>query len=226
MLDQLDRELAPIDRALQSFARRQPGCRALTGRLYGVGAVTATAILAELGDARRFKSSDDASATAASTSPSGSPTASVLPATSLTRGGALALGVVRGGPVRRPPLLTRPRLLPAGREPDRPQPRLPLSRAQTLPPRPPHPPRTRRRRTRADRSVDQNAARRRSRLTDPVRAPLIRPMPLRPAPAMLPSPPPTTHDPRAWPASIDRAAATTPRETPNQSSRRRSDPRT
>jgi transposase len=60
MLDQLDRELAPIDRALRSFARRQPGCRALTGRLYGVGAVTATAILAELGDARRFKSSDDA----------------------------------------------------------------------------------------------------------------------------------------------------------------------
>jgi transposase len=60
MLDQLDRELAPIDRALQVFARRQPGCRALSGQLYGVGAVTATAILAELGDARRFKSSDDA----------------------------------------------------------------------------------------------------------------------------------------------------------------------
>src|SRR6266540_2574822 len=60
MLDQLDWELAPIDRALQLFARRQPGCRALTGQLYGVGAVTATAILAELGDARRFKSSDDA----------------------------------------------------------------------------------------------------------------------------------------------------------------------
>jgi transposase len=60
MLDQLDRELAPIDRALQTFARRQPGCRALTARLYGVGAVTATAILAELGDARRFNSSDDA----------------------------------------------------------------------------------------------------------------------------------------------------------------------
>src|SRR5213596_1656868 len=36
MLDQLDRELAPIDRALHSFARLQPGCRALTGRLYGV----------------------------------------------------------------------------------------------------------------------------------------------------------------------------------------------
>jgi transposase len=60
MLDQLDRELAPIDRALHAFARRQRGCRALTAQLYGVGAVTATAILAELGDARRFKSSDDA----------------------------------------------------------------------------------------------------------------------------------------------------------------------
>ena len=60
MLDQLDRELAPIDRALQAFARRQAGCRALIGQLYGVGAVTATAILAELGDARRFRSSDDA----------------------------------------------------------------------------------------------------------------------------------------------------------------------
>jgi hypothetical protein len=29
MLDQLDHELAPIDRALQVFARRQPGCRTL-----------------------------------------------------------------------------------------------------------------------------------------------------------------------------------------------------
>ena len=60
MLDQLDHELAPIDRTLTAFARRQPGCRALTAQLYGVGAVTATAILAELGDTRRFHSSDDA----------------------------------------------------------------------------------------------------------------------------------------------------------------------
>jgi transposase len=60
MLDQLDRELAPIDRTLRAFARHHPGCRALTGQLYGVGAVTATAILAELGDARRFRGSDDA----------------------------------------------------------------------------------------------------------------------------------------------------------------------
>ena len=60
ILDQLERELVPIDGALRAFARRQPGCRALSGQLYGVGAVTATAILAELGDARRFHSSDDA----------------------------------------------------------------------------------------------------------------------------------------------------------------------
>jgi len=60
MLDVIDLELAPLDRELGSFARRQPGCRALIAQLYGVGVVTATAILAELGDCRRFTSSDDA----------------------------------------------------------------------------------------------------------------------------------------------------------------------
>src|SRR6266540_1742766 len=60
MLDALDRELAPLDRELHAFARRQLGCRALIARLYGVGPVSATAILAELGDARRFSSSADA----------------------------------------------------------------------------------------------------------------------------------------------------------------------
>ena len=60
MIDALERELAPLDRELHAFARRQPGCRALIAGLYGVGPVSATAILAELGDARRFSSSDDA----------------------------------------------------------------------------------------------------------------------------------------------------------------------
>jgi transposase len=60
MLDTIDRELVPLDQALRAFARRQPGCRALIANFYGVGAITATAILAELGDARRFTSSDDA----------------------------------------------------------------------------------------------------------------------------------------------------------------------
>src|SRR5438046_1403233 len=60
MLDTFDLELVPLDRQLRAFARRQPGCRALIEHLYGVGPVSATAILAELGDCRRFSSSDDA----------------------------------------------------------------------------------------------------------------------------------------------------------------------
>jgi transposase len=60
MLETIDGELAPLDRALRAFARRQRGCRALIANLYGVGAISATAILAELGDCRRFASSDDA----------------------------------------------------------------------------------------------------------------------------------------------------------------------
>src|SRR5438067_6470708 len=60
MIDRIDRELEPLDRALSLYARRQPGCRELIARLYGVGPVTATAIVAELGDARRFGCSDDA----------------------------------------------------------------------------------------------------------------------------------------------------------------------
>ena len=54
MIEAIDRELAPLERELAAFARRQPGCRALVGD-DGVGALTATAILAELGDARRFQ---------------------------------------------------------------------------------------------------------------------------------------------------------------------------
>jgi transposase len=60
MIDALDQELVPLTRELGVFARRQAGCRALIASLYGVGTVSATAILAELGDARRFSSSDDA----------------------------------------------------------------------------------------------------------------------------------------------------------------------
>ena len=51
MIDALDRQLAPLDKALRTYARRQPGCRALMGQ-FGVGEVTAVTILAELGDAR------------------------------------------------------------------------------------------------------------------------------------------------------------------------------
>jgi hypothetical protein len=41
-------------------------------------------------------------------------------------GRTAALGAIRGGTVRGPPLLTRPRLLPRSRRADRPQPRLSL----------------------------------------------------------------------------------------------------
>ncbi len=56
MIDHLNRELAPLDSELRAYARRQPGCRALQAH-YGIGALTAVTILAELGDARRFESS-------------------------------------------------------------------------------------------------------------------------------------------------------------------------
>jgi transposase len=58
MIDLLDGELELLDRRLRAFARRQPGCRALIAELYGVGPLLAPMILAELGDCRRFSSSD------------------------------------------------------------------------------------------------------------------------------------------------------------------------
>ena len=56
MIEALDVQLAPLDRELRAYARRQPGCRALMGH-YGIGEPTAVTILAELGDCRRFSSS-------------------------------------------------------------------------------------------------------------------------------------------------------------------------
>src|SRR3954470_20538348 len=56
MIDALDFQLAPIEKELRAYARRQPGCRALMGH-YGIGELTAVTILAELGDCRRFSSS-------------------------------------------------------------------------------------------------------------------------------------------------------------------------
>ena len=56
MIDALDAQSEPLTRELRAYGRRQPGCRALM-RHYGIGALTAVTILAELGDARRFSSS-------------------------------------------------------------------------------------------------------------------------------------------------------------------------
>ena len=56
MIDALEVQIAPIDRELRAYARRQAGCRALMGH-YGIGELTAVTILAELGDCTRFSSS-------------------------------------------------------------------------------------------------------------------------------------------------------------------------
>jgi transposase len=58
-IDRLTGELEPLRRQLDMLSRRQPGCRALRGTQFGVGAVTSVAIWAELGDVRRFASSSD-----------------------------------------------------------------------------------------------------------------------------------------------------------------------
>ena len=59
MIDALDRQLAPLDKELGGYARRQPGCKALM-RHYGIGKLTSVTILAELGDPTRFSSSREA----------------------------------------------------------------------------------------------------------------------------------------------------------------------
>ena len=59
MVDYLNAQLTGLQAELRAYARRQAGCRALQA-LFGVGELTSVAILAELGDCRRFSSSDDA----------------------------------------------------------------------------------------------------------------------------------------------------------------------
>jgi transposase len=56
MIDGIETEIAPLDRELRAYARRQPGCKALMAH-YGIGPLVAVTILAELGDCTRFSSS-------------------------------------------------------------------------------------------------------------------------------------------------------------------------
>ena len=60
MIDHANAELAPLHRSLATFARRQAGCRALIDAHYGIGTVVSVAVWSELGDPRRFRSSDQA----------------------------------------------------------------------------------------------------------------------------------------------------------------------
>ena len=57
-IDQLNAEIVPLRAQLVDFARHQPGCQALQARHYGVGWLSAAIMWAEIGDARRFHSSD------------------------------------------------------------------------------------------------------------------------------------------------------------------------
>jgi transposase len=56
MIDALEAQIAPLDKELRAYARRQAGCQALMTH-YGIGPLVAVTILAELGDCTRFSSS-------------------------------------------------------------------------------------------------------------------------------------------------------------------------
>jgi transposase len=56
LIDAIDAQLGPVEQRLRAHARRLPGCRALQDN-YGVGELTAAALVAELGDPARFGSS-------------------------------------------------------------------------------------------------------------------------------------------------------------------------
>jgi transposase len=58
-VDSLSEQIDPLRAQLQSIGRRQPGARALMAH-YGIGALCAAIIWAELGDCRRFSNSDQA----------------------------------------------------------------------------------------------------------------------------------------------------------------------
>jgi transposase len=59
-VDRLTTELVELRTTIAAIARRQPACRALQANHCGVGPLTSTVIWAEMGDCRRFSSSDDA----------------------------------------------------------------------------------------------------------------------------------------------------------------------
>ena len=60
MIDALELRIAPLDRELRPYARRQSGCKALIEAYYGIGELCAVTIVSELGDCRRFANSRDA----------------------------------------------------------------------------------------------------------------------------------------------------------------------
>jgi transposase len=59
-VDRLTAEMIEVRKTIASTSRRQPACKALQANHYGVGPLTSAIIWAEMGDCRRFSSSDDA----------------------------------------------------------------------------------------------------------------------------------------------------------------------
>ena len=57
-IDELTAEIEPLRTQLINFARHQVGCQTLQSRHYGIGWLCAAILWAEIGDARRFCSSD------------------------------------------------------------------------------------------------------------------------------------------------------------------------
>ena len=163
MIDALETQIAPLDKELRAYARRQPGCRALMAH-YGIGALTAVTSSPSSATARAFPPPATPSATPGSTSRApvrSAPLARAPVAPGATRA---ALGAVRGRPGRPPPSAAPIATTTWHQGADRRQPRLPVGRAQAPQALLPHAARARRGGTR-------------TRMTFPVRAqPSVTPM--------------------------------------------------
>ena len=144
MIDAIDVQIAPLDRELRAYARRQVGCKALMGH-YGIGALIAVTILAELGDCRRFSSSRHAVRYAGLDITVHQSDQRRAPG-HLSRQGppALRWALFEAAQVARRPAQPGPRLLHPGRRAPGRQPRMPGGRAQAPQAQLPHAARTRR----------------------------------------------------------------------------------
>jgi transposase len=142
-IDQLNAQPMPLDRELRQIAGSWPGAKALQTH-YGSGPLTAVALLAELGDARRFSSSRKAVRYAGLDITVSESDSKRAPG-KLSRQGPATLrwAAYEAAQSAHKAKLARPRLLPAGRRPAWRQPRPPRAGAQAGSARLPHAARTR-----------------------------------------------------------------------------------
>ena len=190
MIDALDAQLAPIDKQLRAYARRQAGCRALMAAHYGIGELTASRSSPSSATRRRFSSSREAVRYGGMDITVHASDQRRAPG-HLSRQGppALRWALYEAAQAARRARLPRPRLLPPSRRAARAQPRLPCDRAQTAQTQLPHP--------------TKNSARRRSSPHEPS---VVRARP----PSRRCTAASSRHSAAAtpaWTASKDRAAA-------------------